>query len=114
MRMQNLHLLPDHPVAQPHQLFRRVGVVKTRQWELRHAREYRRHLLVKRTFESQRRQAHVETPTVNSLEQLHRLPLGAAHLEAGDQVKNSRFLCLPNYTRPCLWKLHTRNVNAQC
>ena len=62
--------------------------------------------------ESQRRQAHVEPPAVNSLEQLHRLPLGAAHLEAGDQVKNSRFLCLPNYTRPCLGKLHTRNVNA--
>ncbi len=106
MRMQDVRAFADHPAAQPHQLFRRPGVVKTRQRELRRAREYRRHLMVMWAFESQRRQTHVEAPAVNPLEQLHRLSLGAAHLEAGDQVKNSRLLCL--LPRP--GKPHIRNV----
>ncbi|MCG3159349.1 MAG: hypothetical protein JMDDDDMK_00335 [Acidobacteria bacterium] len=92
VRVQQPDPLPDHHLAEPQKLLNRVRVIKTSQRKFRRNRETRGNLLAQRPAPRERRQPHVETAFVNSVEQFSRLPFGAASVEAVDQVKHARAL----------------------
>jgi hypothetical protein len=90
VRVKDVDLLVQQQPAQSFELPQCIRIIKAGQWKFGHSRKSSLYLLIERTLVAKRCKAHIVALGIESLQELDRLALGAADLEAGNEVKHSR------------------------